>query len=262
MARSVMSLLGLACVLLLPACSGNAVGDREAAAKGGITVKPACDSPAAGVPCTMRFFDDGSSSPNGDIVKWEWKIGGGGWVDYTATAGEAWAHFDKPGTVVAHLRVTDAAGFEGTEKAKLSLRYNNNAEPVLLVDLTDTEVAGGGLRYHQWLWNSSRSYDPDDADWGIEHGMLEISGGDLDGDGAPDVVLRCGSDDPRMPDIETADLDGDGDVDASCGPHVQPHQFQVDALAKGKEDVYVWKLTSTDAAGKKYTKSGHVTLMK
>jgi PKD repeat protein len=61
-------------------------------------------------PKKVKLFDNGSSSPNGPIVKWEWNFGDapGGWHDYTATQGLAYHTYASPGTYQAHLRVSDS----------------------------------------------------------------------------------------------------------------------------------------------------------
>jgi PKD repeat protein len=62
-------------------------------------------------PLAVHFYDDGSFDPDGYIVKWEWNFGvNEGYVDCTATLGEADYEYESNGIRSVHLRITDDAG--------------------------------------------------------------------------------------------------------------------------------------------------------
>jgi len=115
-----------------------------------------------GVPLKVWFFDGGSYSPNGEIVKWEWKFvgrgsGGGGWQDYTETEGEAWYTFDKPGFKLGLLRVTDEDGKKSVGAVMIRMRSWFNADPVAVANADPAE----GYAPLSVSFTANGSYDPD-----------------------------------------------------------------------------------------------------
>jgi hypothetical protein len=251
------SVLAAACASALTACGGTSTpADHAATAKGIITCKPAAAHPRCGSPCNVWFYDDGSSSLEGPIVKWEWKFntghgggGGGGWFDATATRGLVMQGCPRPGTFTATCRLTDALGNTGTEKVSVDVRGGADAEPACFV-----ADASSSSRYHEWRW---LLHDPDspDFDGHLAECIIEA---DLDGDGEFEPLLRLTGDPATDPKV--CDLDGDG----------APESFIVDAQGpiitiqcprKAKEDVYVWKI-KTRESGKLKEYTGHVTILK
>jgi len=67
-----------------------------------------CNTPATG---QLVIFDDSSIDSDGTIVSWEWDFDdGNGWVDYTATEGDAEFVFSTEGVFSVDLRVVDDLG--------------------------------------------------------------------------------------------------------------------------------------------------------
>ena len=228
----IVLLLSLSFVLLLPACGGNtsyltetespAIGDGVKTDSSKHSRQHICvpgATPLEGsAPCLVHFFDDGSYSPDSEIVKWEWNFGSGedggdddkerhassnggdhgggngggsghgggggdddedhgdgdhgdgdhgdgdggdsggnGWIDYTATRGDAWHTYEHNGTKVAHLRVTDDHGKKATASIKIRLRRDLNAAPVAIGDAT---VINGEAALAV-TFDVTDSYDPD-----------------------------------------------------------------------------------------------------
>lgn len=252
-----------AAALMLASCGAPAEADRVPSARGIIVAKPGTSAGRAGAPCTIYFYDAGSSSSNGPIVKYEWNFGDG-WEDATATEGLAAHKFDVPGTVNAHLRVTDSTGKKDNAKVKVIVESGFDAEPVTIVlgadesDETGIGPDGKELRYHKWRWRCL-AYDPEDSRYGASH-TLSISPGD------PDFDLLCVFSEGSEKDFVLGDLDGDGvDDDASVKrTFVLPHVLEVSGrcIGRAKQDVYVWKVKSTDTFGKTKELKGHVTLIK
>lgn len=196
----------LACILLVstigcelggseekPASSPDAplealstVGVDSATDKGvakGKTHKPVC-IPGSEVispsrPFEVRFYDDGSYSDNGPLVKWEWNFSGPelgqqpkhkAWADYTDSLGEAFHTFAKGGMKVAHLRVTDMAGRTSVSKIKLKTQGDDSDDgdddpdpplpnlPPVAVATADPSVGVSPLIV---ALSSVGSYDPD-----------------------------------------------------------------------------------------------------
>lgn len=117
---------------------------------------------SGGVPLLVHLFDDGSYDPDGEIVKWEWNFGDqhegqGGWHDYTATQGDAWHQYDKPGNRAVLLRVTDTDGRKDVGQVFIEMREGNNANPVAMANADPTE----GNAPLTVSFNADGSYDPD-----------------------------------------------------------------------------------------------------
>lgn len=111
-----------------PRLTSGSKGDKPIAIPGAF--------PTSGqAPKTIKFFDNGSYDPDGQIVKWEWNFGdqGGGkdgWYDYTSTSGIAFHLYSSPGTYNAQLQVTDNDGNEDKEKIKITITSVGNLNPV------------------------------------------------------------------------------------------------------------------------------------
>lgn len=266
MFRNLIVLLLLTAVLMIASCGGGMQPDpdRTTSGKGIISVKAATGSPRAGAPSIIYFYDDGSSSSNGPIVKFEWNFGDG-WEDWTSTDGLASHTYDVPGIMNAHLRVTDSTGKRASDKVKVIIEQGFDADVVHMLwgvdesDADDLGADGKSLRYHEWRWRSL-AYDPEIPSYTENH-VLSIAIGDPDFD-----LLRVYSEGSRK-DFVLGDLDGDGlDDDSSVSRvYVLPHILEIRGrcIGRGKEDVYVWKIKAIGANGegkKEYT--GHVTLMK
>jgi len=115
-----------------------------------------------GVPMLVHLFDAGSYDPDGEIVMWEWNFGDqeegqGGWHDHTSTRGDAWHRYEHPGTIVAHLRVTDNDGNKDVAWVKLTLSAEGNANPVAVASASPTF----GTAPLVVLFFAEGSYDPD-----------------------------------------------------------------------------------------------------
>ncbi|MDQ3023483.1 MAG: PKD domain-containing protein [bacterium] len=273
----------LACaafIVLVASCGGGSAIERDSSAKGIITCKPSSGGTGkAGTHSVIYFYDDGSSSSAGPIVKFEWNFGNG-WEDCTQTGGLCPHFYDLPGTYVAHLRVTDSTGKKGQEKIKIVIEQGFDAEPVFMVWGVDEgdefeQGSGGRYRYHTWRWRTL-SYDPEHPEI-RESPTLAVS---TTPPGDPDfdllrVILSSG--DPDF-DFCGIDTDGDGDGDDLDGDGVDddpsfernnaywPHMHQLSGrcqVIKSNPDVYVWKIKTIGVNGegkKEYT--GHVTLLK
>ena len=266
MFRNFVVLLMLATVMVMSACGGGAFDpERTASARGIITCKPSSGSTGtAGKMSTIYFWDDGSESSNGTIVKWQWNFGDG-WEDWTNTGGLSYHTFGEPGTYNAHLRVTDSEGRKGNGKVKIDIveGYDAPVERMLWgVEEGDEYVDGSdgtSTRYHNWRWRCL-AYDPENPRYNENH-VLAISHGDPDFD-----LLRVYSEGSDK-DFVTPDLDDDGvDDDPSVRrTFVLPHVLEVSGrcIGRSKEDVYVWKIKAVDSNGeKKMEYKGHVTVLK
>jgi len=163
---------GLLLMLICAGCGGsNSALDRPGGTGEGAAVKAGLDSsdkpvsvPDAfpregGVPLYAHLFDGGSYDAGGTIVKWEWNFtdGGGGWHDYTATEGDAWHEYDKPGNRQVHLRVTDNEGNTDVAHVEVVMRQGLNANPVAVASATP---ATGNAPLTVQL-SAEGSYDPD-----------------------------------------------------------------------------------------------------
>lgn len=262
--RLLIVLLGAALISTLSACGSSSQLERNTSAKGIITVKPASSCGKAGINSTIYFYDDGSSSSNGPIVKFEWNFGDG-WEDCSGTGGLASHFFDTPGTQNAHLRVTDSTGKKASEKVKVTIEQGFDADVVRMLWGADESdefrqgADGSRLRYHDWRWRCL-SYDPENPAFTENH-VLAIAIGDPDFD-----LLRVYSAGSRD-DFVMPDLDDDGEKDDPSVKRVLvlPHVLEVrgSCIGRSKEDVYVWKIKTIGANGegkKEYT--GHVTILK
>jgi len=197
-------------------------------------------------------------------VKYEWNFGYG-WEDWSGTDGLAAHNYDTPGTMNAHLRVTDATGRKASEKVKVIVEQGFDAEVVrLLWGVDEGDEFGQGsdgkrLRYHTWRWRCL-AYDPENPRYTENH-VLSIAIGDPDFD-----LLRVYSEGSAK-DFVMADLDDDrvNDDPSVKRTFVLPHVLEVSGrcIGRNKQDVYVWKIKAIGANGegkKEYV--GHVTILK
>ncbi|MEP0814793.1 MAG: hypothetical protein HRF49_09035 [bacterium] len=265
MKRTYSVLIALSGILLIASCSGGGIEpSRTPSARDIIVVRPGTSTGMAGSPCLIYFYDDGSSSSNGPIVKYEWNFGGG-WEDWTSTDGFAYHSYDAPDTYNAHLRVTDSTGRKAVGKVKVVVVQGYDSDIVRMYWGADESdefrpgADGKSYRYHEWRWRCL-AYDPEDSKYGENH-VLAVSPGDPDFDML--VVYSEGSE----KDFVVADLDGDGvgDDPSVKRTFVLPHVLEVSGscLGRGKQDVYVWKITSfSKTYGKAHELKGHVTLIK
>jgi len=257
-------LLGAVLVSTLSACGGSNQFERTSSAKGIIAVKPVSSCGQAGSNSVIYFYDDGSSSTSGPIVKYEWNFGAG-WEDFSSTGGLASHFYDTPGTQNTHLRVTDSTGQKASGKVKVMIVEGFDAQVVRLlwgVDEGDEyrqSSDGSRLRYHNWRWRCL-SYDPETPTYTENH-ILAIAIGDPDFD-LLRVYSAGSTKDYVMPDL---DDDGVNDDPSIKRVLILPHVLEVSGscIGRGKEDVYVWKVKPVGANGegkKEYV--GHVTLLK
>lgn len=262
--RLLTVLLALVLISALSACSGGSQLERSTSARGIIVCKPGTTCGQAGRNSIIYFFDDGSSSTNGPIVKYEWNFGDG-WEDCTSTGGLASHFYDTAGTMNAHLRVTDSTGLKGSDKVKVIIVDGFDAPVVRMlwgVDEGDTNKKGAdgtAVRYHTWRWRCL-AYDPEVPAYTENH-VLAIAIGDPDFD-----LLRVYSEGSSK-DFVKADLDDDGvnDDPSVTRTFILPHVLEISGscIGRGKEDVYVWKVKAVGANGegkKEYV--GHVSLLK
>jgi len=140
--------------------------------------KPGAFPTEGGVPIKVHLFDAGSFDPDGEIVKWEWNFGDqeegeGGWHDFTATRGDAWHTYTHPGTIVAHLRVTDNDGNTDVAFVKIKLSEEGNANPVAVAN-ADPLFGTAPLTVH---FSAEGSYDPDGTivkwEWDFGDGVFQ-----------------------------------------------------------------------------------------
>jgi len=110
-----------------------------------------------GAPLYVHFWDGDSYDPDGQIVKWEWNFGDGGWQDCTGTEGDTWHQYQGPGNRVALLRVTDNDGNRDVGQVMIEMRAGSNANPVALAA---AEPAEGEAPLDVAL-AAAGSYDPD-----------------------------------------------------------------------------------------------------
>jgi PKD repeat protein len=129
-----------------------------------------------GVPLNVHLFDAGSYDPNGEVVMWEWNFGDAmpgdpAWRDYTESTGDAWHLYGKPGTKVAHLRVTDNDGNKDVAFVKIEMSKEGNANPV--ADAGASPVYG--FVPLTVSFDSGGSYDPDGDivkwEWDFDDGL-------------------------------------------------------------------------------------------
>lgn len=124
------------------------------------------------VPLLVHFFDDGSYDVDGDIVKWEWKLAAGGWIDTTDTKGDIWHTYTQPGNRTAILRVTDNSNKKGMASVMIEMRESTdfNANPVAVPSAVPT--AGNAPLTVDF--SAEGSYDPDGSivkfEWDFDEG--------------------------------------------------------------------------------------------
>jgi len=201
------------------------------------------------------------------IVMWEWRTSDGStnqwpnvWHDATADDGVYWLNITKPGTINAELRGTDANGNTCSSPIKVRSRNNYNAAPVVLFDGPqdygehfEQQADGTALRYHEWFWDISRSYDPETSIASIEWGIY--GGGDLDSDGIPDT-LYAGITTDGVPFSKLLGL-------WLSKKGYDYYKTMARVTPELKDDTLRMTVTATDTAAKeKRWGDGHVTLMK
>jgi hypothetical protein len=261
MKRIYIPLLVIAVVLLSAACgssglntSSDSIRDVSKAPQS-VCIAHA-DVEEVGYPSHVRLWAEYVGTVT--IVKWEWRIDGQ-WYDATADGGVYWLQIDQPGTTNALLRGVDKDGNTCSSPIKIRSRNNYNAPPVVLFDGPqdygehfEPQADGTVLRYHEWFWDISRSYDPETSiatlDWGI------YGGGDLDGDGIPDDLMAGKTVDgvafSKLPGLIVKDVD-------------DPNQFMIWVTPELTVSPLRVAVTATDTAAKpKRWGDGHVTLMK
>jgi hypothetical protein len=272
--RFTLALLCAALTCLLASCGGSGAAlDHDPSARGIVIAKPGTGGVSAASPgSTIYFYDEGSSSTEGSIVKWEWNFGGG-WQDCTATAGICSQTFSKAGTFTSQLRVTDSAGNKDTGKVKTIIADGIDADDVFIVIGSPDEGFTGDSskgRYHTWRWRCI-SYDPDDANFEAIP-SLDIRRDLPPGDPHFDQLVchSAGS----TTDFTLGDLNGDGISDDPSVKRalVMPHVLEVSgrSLSQGLNDSFTWTLLpavqshegskATSCGGTGYV--GHVSILK
>lgn len=79
-------------------------------------------------PLLVRCTPDGSTDPDGSLVKWEWDFGFG-FHDYSNSGGTAFNYFNSPGEYDPVLRVTDNLGLTATASVHVSVVERPNEPP-------------------------------------------------------------------------------------------------------------------------------------
>jgi hypothetical protein len=207
-------LLALAVLALaLSACGGSGVlhGSSKQGDEG---CRITSDVVKLGCPGVVRCV---ASSDGAPIIEWTFEKSGGTIIDQSADGSEIWLRMDKPGAYQLTARGVDANGNTcTTPRHKLTCAKGHNAEPVVVVDggldpYVETRFSDDGT--DSWdvagaTWTAARSYDPEGTETFTSHtwtvtlhgpdGMPYViasldngvfSGGDLDGDGVPDLTL-------------------------------------------------------------------------
>jgi hypothetical protein len=279
---TVRLLTALLCVALasIAAACGGGQALHDASARGIVTCKPSSGGTGkAGLGALVYFYDEGSSSTGGPIVRREWNFDdGSGWTEArTLVVPHV---FETKGNYKVQLRCTDAAGNTGSDFIFVQIKDKYDADPVFVVlgcDESDEDVPQGDgtvLRYHKWRWTTI-SYDPEDRNY-RDNPILDVSKSQLPpGDPDFDLLRVIHSEGDPKADFCGIDTDGDGvgdDLDFDRDdddPQLKrtfsfPHVLETSGrcLSKSKEDVYVWKIKSSISSSEKHTKTGHVTLMK
>lgn len=161
--------------LAVPPDQANSTSAAMAQANKPVSV-PGAFPLLGGVPLNVHLFDAGSYDPDGEIVEWEWNFGDAvpgepAWHDYTASKGDTWHWYRKPGTKVAHLRVTDDDGNKDVAHVKIEMREGNNANPVAVANAEPSY----GYTPLGVSFSPAGSYDPDGEiiqwEWDFEDGL-------------------------------------------------------------------------------------------
>jgi len=256
MPRFLTALVLLAAAFNAAACGSSAALDRTVAKKDTGACVAHADVDEAGWPSHVRLWAEYIGTVT--IVKWSWRIDGK-WYDAPLPDGVYWLEMNKPGTFNALLRGVDANGNDCTSPIKIRSRNNFNAAPVVLFDgpldygeHEELQADGTMLRYHEWRWDISRSYDPETSIASLEWGIY--GGGDLDGDGIPDTLyagkMADGTDFSKLDGLVVVHVDN-------------PYQFILWVTPALTDDTLRMAVTATDTAAKpRRWGDGHVTLMK
>jgi hypothetical protein len=268
--RNYICLLLACAALVLSACSGSATIERDSSKQGDDFCRISSDVIKVGCPGVVRCTaaaDPGTI----EIESWSWGVSNGRILRSSDDGSEVWISIDEPGVCTLTARGVDKDGKDcTTPKHKLHCAKGQNAAPVIIVPAEPmdspffkTTSDGKRLPYHEWAWRCI-CYDPDDPTYEC-YGELEITGGDLDGDGRGDVLCYLDSDGKR---VVAGDWDADG-VDDDCDgftnlTHSSEHTFVVRCPSKSKEDVYVWKVKEKKKESTEGKKEyvGHVSLLK
>jgi hypothetical protein len=271
MSRYYLILMLLLTIVFTAACGASSqIGtspDRSASKfkAGADLAKAHADVEEVGYPSHVRLWAEYIGTVT--IVKWEWRVSDGStnqwpllWHDATADGGVYWLQIDKPGTINAELRGIDANGNTCTSSIKIRARNNYNSPPVVLFDgpldygeKIEPQSDGTVLRYHEWGWDASRSYDPETSIASIEWGVY--GGGDLDGDGIPDT-LYAGI---TAEGVEFSNLLGFW----LSKKGYDYYQVQARITPELRDDSLEMVVTVTDTAGSRtHKKTGHVSLLK
>ena len=246
----------LAVAVVAAACSSSVPYDHNASKKDTGACVAHADVDEVGSPAHVRLWAEYIGTVT--IVKWTWTIGN---QIYEAPLpdGVFWLKIDKPGTINAVLRGIDANGNTCSSPIKIRSRVNGNAAPVVLFDGPqdygehfEIQADGTALRYHEWRWDISRSYDPETSIASLEWGIY--GGGDVDGDGIPDDLMAgktAGGDEfSLLPGLLVQDVDDQNQFILWVTPELTVSPLRM-------------AVTATDTAAKpRRWGDGHVTLMK
>lgn len=242
--------------VLSAACGGTNPADRAVSKKDTGACVAHADVTEVGCPAKVRLWAEYVGTVT--IVKWSWRIDGQ-WFDAPLPDGEYWLQIDHPGETNVLLRGIDSKGNDCSSPIKIRSRERFNSPPVVLFDGPQdfgeheaSQADGTVLRYHEWRWNISRSYDPETSIASLEWGIY--GGGDLDGDGIPDTLDAGKS------------ADGTG-FSYLPGLIVRPiddqNQFILWVTPELTDATLRMAVTATDTAAKpRKWGDGHVTLMK
>jgi hypothetical protein len=258
MPRYFVVLALLAISVIGAACGTSTALERQASR----IHRPECEAHAdvteVGNPARVRLWAENTGDV--PIVKWSWRIDGQ-WYDAPMPDGVYWLQLDHPGNVNALLRGVDGKGHDCSSPIKIRSRERYNSAPVVLFDgpqdfgeHSATQDDGTVLRYHEWRWDISRSYDPETSiatfEWGI------YGGGDLDGDGIPDTLYAGktvdGAEFSKLPGLIVKHID-------------DQQQFILWVTPELTDGTLRMAVTATDNAAKPRPRrwgDGHVTLMK
>ncbi|NIV16088.1 MAG: PKD domain-containing protein, partial [Aliifodinibius sp.] len=116
-------------VILLISPRFLSAGEIELKYDAGITAQANAMPNQGWAPMTVYFSAFGSSSTNGEIIRYEWDLDGNGLYDTDATTSYGYASYSyaKPGEFQVTLRITDSNGLTATDSIWIQVRHPGSA---------------------------------------------------------------------------------------------------------------------------------------
>ncbi|MDC1175488.1 PKD domain-containing protein, partial [Bacteriovoracaceae bacterium] len=105
----------------------------------------------------VRFYDDRSVTPNGDIISYHWNFGDG-----SEGSGKSVNHFYTPGVYLVTLTVTDTAGMRDSQTQRVVV---TEAGPPLIVN-AECEAFGKRVRCYAIALDDTGEIADVELDWG------------------------------------------------------------------------------------------------